>query len=143
MRLKKTIEIRGADCLPYALTPALAALSKGLLYDEVALGKAETLVSGISYEDAEGVRRELARTGLRAELAGRPLLEWAREVVALARDGLTQLQARATDARGSEVLYLEPLEQLLAAGQTPADALLAKLDLSQPLAPQVVQLARL
>ena len=143
VRLKKTIEIRGADCLPYALTPALAALSKGLLYDEAALTKAEALIAGISYDDAQGVRRELARSGLQAELAGRPLLAWAREVVAIAREGLTHLQAQAVDPRGSENVYLEPLEQLLAAGQTPADAALAKFDPSLPFAPQVVALSRL
>ncbi|MDB4972910.1 MAG: Glutamate--cysteine ligase, partial [Myxococcaceae bacterium] len=143
VRLKKTIEIRGADCLPYALTPALAALSKGLFYDDAALSKAEALVLGLPFDAVQGVRREVARSGLRAELAGRPLLEWAREVVGIAGEGLQRLQARTSDPRGSETVYLEPLAQLLERGESPADALLGKLDPSAPLPPQVLKYARL
>jgi glutamate--cysteine ligase len=143
VRLKKTIELRGADSLPYALTPALAALSKGLFYDEQALTKAEALVSSLDYDAVQGVRREVAQQALSAKLGGRPLGEWAVQVVSIASEGLTRLSARSPSPRGSEALYLHPLETLLARGQTPADALLARLDLTRPLAPQVVELTRL
>jgi glutamate--cysteine ligase len=143
VRLKKTIELRGADSLPYALTPSLAALAKGLFYDDQALTKAEALVSSLSYDAVAGVRREVARSALAAELDGRPMLEWARQVVAIASEGLARFQAHSPSPRGSEALYLHPLEQLLARGQTPADALLAHLDPGRPLPQQVVDLARL
>ncbi|MDB4984985.1 MAG: Glutamate--cysteine ligase [Myxococcaceae bacterium] len=143
VRLKKTIELRGADCLPYALTPTLAAISKGLLYDDGALSKLEALLERVTYEAAVEARREIARAGLGAQLSGRSLLDWSREVVAIARDGLTQLHVREADPRGSEAVYLEPLEQLLARGESPADALLDKLDANLPLAPQVMKYARL
>jgi len=143
VRLKKTIELRGADSLPFALTPALAALSKGLFYDDQALTKAEALVSSLSYDAVHGVRRAVAEHALSAQLGGRPLLEWAVQVVSIASEGLTRLSTRNPSPRGSEALYLHPLQALLARGQTPADALLAHLDRSRPLAPQVVELARL
>jgi glutamate--cysteine ligase len=143
VRLKKTIELRGADSLPYALTPALAALSKGLFYDDQALTKAEALVSSLDHDAVHGVRREVAQLALSAKLGGRPLGEWAVQVVSIASDGLTRLSARNPSPRGSEALYLHPLEALLARGQTPADVLLAHLDLTRPLAPQVVELTRL
>lgn len=143
VRLKKTIEIRGADSLPFALTPSLAALSKGIFYDDQALTKAEALTSSLAYETVESARREVARSALAAPLAGRPLLEWAVQVVAIAHEGLTRIHARSPHPRGNEALYLHPLEKLLQRGQTPADALLAHLDTSRPLAPQVIELARL
>lgn len=143
VRLKKTIELRGVDSLPSALTPALPALSKGLFYDSTALASADALAARIRYDEAVAVRRDVARYGIRALLGGREIAEWAAEVVALARAGLERLAAESRDARGSESRYLEPLEALLAQKQTPADALLGRLDASQPLAPQVLTACRL
>lgn len=142
VRLKKTIEVRGADSLPYDLAPALPALTKGLFYAPAALARAEALVGELSFETVQGARAELVRSGLSATFAGRPALEWARELVAIARAGLASLDA-PDDARGSETAYLAPLEALLARGQTPADALVAALDRNAPLAPQVVAHCRL
>ncbi len=143
VRLKKTIELRAVDSQPYELATALPALSKGLLYEGTALARAEALVSSLRYETVQGARREIAQRGLHAELDGRPLSSWAREVVAIARGGLERLEAANPDPRGGEARYLEPLEQLLARGQTPADALLEKLDPARPLAPQVLEHCRL
>ncbi len=143
VRLKKTIELRGVDSQPYELAPALPALSKGVFYDPEALRRAESLVGSLRYETVQGARREIAQRGLRAELDGRPLSTWAQEIVTIARDGLARLQADAHDPRGSEARHLEPLEELLARGQAPADVLLEKLDPSHPLAPQVVAHCRL
>jgi glutamate--cysteine ligase len=142
VRLKKTIEVRGADSLPYALAPALPALTKGLFYAPAALARAEALVAQLSFETVQGARLALVQRGLAAPFAGRPALEWARELVAIARAGLASLDV-AGDPRGSETAYLAPLEALLARGQTPADALLAALDHDAPLAPQVVAHCRL
>lgn len=143
VRLKKTIEVRGADSLPYALTPALPALCKGLLYDPKTLAQAETLVSKLGYDAVQGVRAQVAACGLEAELAGKPLLAWAREVEALARAGLGNLHEQAPDPRGDEQRYLDPLRELLSRGETPADALVATLDRDEPLAAQVVARSRL
>jgi len=143
VRLKKTIEIRGADSLSYALTPALPALCKGLFYDAATLAKAEALATPIGYALAEGVRADVAARGLQAELAGRPVLAWAREVEALARAGLMSLYEHEADPRGDESAYLDPLAALLARAESPADALLAAIDSTRPLAPQVVANSRL
>jgi glutamate--cysteine ligase len=143
VRLKKTIEVRGADSLPYDLVPALPALTKGLFYDPETLQKAEKLAEKLSFEVVEQARADIVARGLAADFAGRPALAWAEEVVSLAHEGLVRLDAQAPDPRGSEAVYLAPLEQLLARGQTPADALLEKLDTAQPLGPQVLKHARL
>jgi glutamate--cysteine ligase len=143
VRLKKTIEVRGCDSLSYALTPALPALCKGLLYDDGALAKAESLTAPLAYEAVQAVRAEVAVHGLQAELAGRPLLAWAEELVEIARAGLVSLHERERDPRGDETRYLEPLIALLARGQSPADALIEALDRNRDLAPQLMELARL
>jgi glutamate--cysteine ligase len=142
VRLKKTIEVRGADSLPYALAASLPALTKGLFNDPRALARAETLVANLSFDDVQGARAELLRRGLEAPFAGRPARVWAEALIDIARAGLRALD-RPDDPRGSETIYLEPLAALIARGQTPADVLLAKLDRNRPLAPQVVAHCRL
>ena len=143
VRLKKTIEVRGADSLPFALTPALPALCKGLLYDTRTFAKLEALISPLSYEDVRSVRESVAARALEATLGQRSVLAWARDLFALANEGLMALQAAAPDARGDETVYLAPLGELLARGESPADALLRQIDAKQPLAAQVVAHARL
>lgn len=138
VRLKRTIELRGADSQPYGATAALPALAKGLFYDSVALDKAEALAATLSFEVAQNVREEIARSGLRAQLRGRLVREWALELVQIARGGLMRWQARQPDPRGDETRYLDPLQQRLIDGKSPADELLEKLAPDQPLAPQIV-----
>ncbi|HEX5656005.1 MAG TPA: glutamate-cysteine ligase family protein [Polyangiales bacterium] len=143
VRLKRTIELRGADSLSAALTPALGAFAKGLYYDDAALRGAEVIASKLSFAQAEGSRREIAQRGLAAELAGQPVGTWASELVTLAREGLLRLAATEKDPRGDETRYLAPLAELVSRGETPADAMLRAIDPDRALAPQVVELARL
>jgi glutamate--cysteine ligase len=122
-RLKKTIEVRGADAQPTDLVCALPALWKGLLYDESSLAQLETLIAPLDPRSVEAARPEIVRVALRAQLAGRSVQRWAQDVVDIARGGLERQAIR--DARGrDERIYLQPLADLLAAGRTPADRLL-------------------
>lgn len=143
VRLKKTLEVRGADSLPSPLVPALPALWKGLLYEPSARAKAAQLVESLSHEQAEAARWELARAGLAGTLAGRPLREWAAEVLEIARAGLQKLNVKGPDGAADESIYLAPLASLVERGQTPADALLEKLDPTRDLVPQVLAHAKL
>ncbi len=142
VRMKKTIELRGADSPPRELVSALPALTKGLLYDDQARAKAAGMASRISYEDAESARVQVADKGLAATLAGRPVLEWATELLEIAQGGLERLAVLHWDGN-DERIHLAPLAALIAAGMTPADQLVSKLDLSRPLLSQVVELTRL
>jgi glutamate--cysteine ligase len=143
VRLKKTIELRGADCLPRALVPALPALAKGLLYDAKALADAEVLAERISAREAEALRAKIADEGLSANLQQRPLRDWAEDVLDIARAGLRRLQVIDPESGRDESRYLEPLADLVERNLTPADALIEKLDRSANLVPQVLELARL
>lgn len=137
VRLKKTLEMRGADSQKTELVAAQAAIWKGLIYDEGALASLESLGSHWEHDELEAARPAIARDALRARLAGRELGEWASELLAAAERGLRRLGAR--DAQGrDESIHLAPLRRLIDRGQSPADALLAELDPGQPLVPQVL-----
>ncbi|MEY4576310.1 MAG: hypothetical protein RL701_1013 [Pseudomonadota bacterium] len=142
-RLKNTLEMRGADAQSRALTPALPALWKGLLYDDTAQTQAESLISQLTAATVTALRPEVAKQGLRAQLLGRPLYSWASDVLKIARGGLERLNVQ-NERGANEAIYLEGLEALVRKERCPADALRAALQgVSDPreLRDRVVQLA--
>jgi glutamate--cysteine ligase len=138
-RLKNTLEMRGADAQSRALTCALPALWKGLLYDESALKQAETLISPLSVSIMQSIRPEVASHGLRAELLKRPVGAWASEVVQIARGGLERLNVR-NEHGDTEAVYLDALEGLVRDGRCPADVLRAELQAPGPISERVIGL---
>src|SRR5690606_7412380 len=98
------------------------ALLKGLFYDPRALTAAERLIAGLDHATVSAVRPEVAKRALGAELAGKPLAEWAREVIAIAKAGLRRLNHLDRQGR-DETIHLSALEALVAEGRCPADAL--------------------
>ncbi|MFM8273236.1 MAG: glutamate--cysteine ligase [Gemmata sp.] len=110
-RLKTFLEVRGADATPSPLALAVPAVWKGLLYDSVALGAATELARGFKPGELFALSEAVARNGVRAEHRGEPLIEWCREVVAIAETGLKR--------RGEDTTYLDPLREVLADGRSP------------------------
>jgi len=88
VRLKRFLEMRGADAGRADMMVAQSALWVGLLYDDAALTAAESLLRGSGWEDAVALRAAVPRQGMSASWRGRPLPELARDVLAIARDGL-------------------------------------------------------
>ncbi|MGO9674672.1 MAG: glutamate--cysteine ligase, partial [Methylocella sp.] len=123
VRLKRYLEMRGADAGPRPMLPALPALFVGLLYDPAALDEAFELVKPWSAQDREKLRADAPRFALKAQIAGRPLREIAKDVLALARAGLAR--RRRLDSQGrDETHFLDPLDAI-AAGRTEAERLIA------------------
>ncbi len=121
VRLKSFLEMRGADAGPLAQSCALSAFWVGLLYDATALDAASELIKGWRVADQQKLRDEVPRRALRATAPdGREVLAVAREVLAIARAGL-QRRARLNAAGESEAIYLAPLEEIVASGQTLAE----------------------
>ena len=122
-RLKKYIEMRGADAGSRAHLNALPAFWTGLMYDQSALDAAWDLVKGWSAETRQGLRVAASERALQGEAGGVKLLDIAREALALSRAGLA---ARArTDAQGrDETHFLDVLDAHAASGRTQADDLL-------------------
>jgi glutamate--cysteine ligase len=128
VRLKKTIELRGADVQPTDLACALPALWTGVLYDEKALGEAEALVDGWTYAEVAELRLRVWREGLRAVFRGRPLAEVAERLVAIAEGGLERRGIVDAASGKDERVHLARLRRLVGEGKAPADILLAGME---------------
>jgi glutamate--cysteine ligase len=125
VRLKRYLEMRGADsgALPNLL--ALPALWVGVFYDDVSLDAAWDLVKTWSAEERQKLRDDVPKLGLAASIRGRTAFEIATEFLKLSRVGLARRNRR--DAGGQdETRYLEVLDDRLARGTTPAQELLDK-----------------
>ncbi|NDK33798.1 glutamate--cysteine ligase [Rhodovulum sulfidophilum] len=124
-RMKKFIEMRGADGGPWRRLCALPALWVGLTYDQGALDAAWDLVKDWDAETRDAWRVAAATDGLDAEVNGVKMLGLARQVVDIARGGL---KARARPGLGGMVQderhFLHALEDSIETGKTPADELL-------------------
>jgi glutamate--cysteine ligase len=126
VRLKRYLEMRGADAGPLPSLVALPAFWVGLLYDGAALDQAWQLVKGWSEKDRQRLRDDVPRLGLDASVAGRPLAAVARDVLSLAEAGLKR-RARLDSAGSDESVHLAPLHAMLAEGRTLADAIIARM----------------
>jgi glutamate--cysteine ligase len=114
VRVKRTIEIRGADAVGVDGAIAFCALWSGLLYSDGALAEARALADRMVAEDRSHEARhvEAARRGLGATFAGRSAAAWARDVVATAGRGLVEL--------GEDPALLAPLAGWAERGRSPA-----------------------
>jgi glutamate--cysteine ligase len=120
VRLKRFLEMRGADVGPPATIAAVAAFWTGLLYDGTALDAACDVIRGWTGGDRESLRAEVPRRALQASVAGRSLRDVAREVLAIARGGLERRGCRAKDGR-DEGQFLDPLDEIAESGRSPAE----------------------
>lgn len=113
-RVKKYIEMRGADMGDQAHVVALPAFWVGLMYDQTALDAAWDLVKGLDAETREGLRIAASVDGLAGQAGGVKIIDLARAAVGLSHAGLA--------GRGmGEERHLAPLMQTLATGKTQAD----------------------
>ena len=126
-RVKKFIEMRGADGGPWRRLCALPALWVGLLYDASALEAAWDLIKGWDAETRENWRQGAGLLALDAEVKGMKMRDLAREVLAISEAGL---KARARTGSGGlvpdETHFLNTLKESVETGRVPADELLGK-----------------
>ena len=124
-RIKKFIEMRGADGGPWRRLCALPALWVGLTYDQRALDAAWDLCKDWDAETREGLRVAASVSGLQGEAGGVKLHDVARKVLEIAEAGLA---ARARPGAGGlvpdETHFLNALKESVETGQVPADELI-------------------
>jgi glutamate--cysteine ligase len=125
VRLKRFLEMRGADGGRLRRIVGLPALWAGLLYDGAALAAAWDLVKGWSREQRQALRDEVPRAGLAARIGTATALDVARQMVGIARAGLVA-RTRRNPAGADETHHLEFVEAIADRGQSPADVLLAR-----------------
>ncbi len=125
VRLKRYLEMRGADSGPWRRLPALPAYWVGILYDDVSLDAAWDLVKTWTAQERQKLRDDVPTLGFKAAIRGSTVLHLAKETLVLARSGLARREA--LDAHGcDETRFLEPIEDFVERGITPAEELLEK-----------------
>jgi glutamate--cysteine ligase len=120
VRLKRFLEMRGADGGPWRSLCALPALWVGLLYHQATLDAAWDRVKDWTLQDHEYLRAEVPRQGLRTPFRGGTVQDLAKEMLALADAGLT---GRAEDDwfGQDERQFLTALRGIAESGRTPAE----------------------
>ena len=117
VRLKRFLEMRGADGGPWRLICGLPAVWVGLLYDAQAQAEAAALCADMTAAEREYLRAEVPRHALATPYRGGTVQQLAQEVLAISQRGL--------ERRGREEgKYLKELEGIADSGVTQADELL-------------------
>ncbi len=129
VRLKRTIEIRGADAQPPALVGTLPALYAGLLYDARAKDELEAMVESWTHDEVNATRGDVWKLGLQAKFRGAPLADHAAKLIDIAKGGL-QRRACKNASGQDETIYLEKITSFISRGITPAEDLLANIGTS-------------
>jgi glutamate--cysteine ligase len=121
VRVKGVVEVRGADSCSPAMTKALVALWKGVLYDREARAAAFDAVKRFSIEKRRTFMEVAGREGLAGRAPdGRPIAAVAAAVVEAAATGLCR--QRCCGERGDdERVWLEPLRAGASEHRSPAD----------------------
>jgi len=125
VRLKRFIEVRGADVGPRDLICALPAFWKGLLYDPGACEAAWGLVASWTLEQRQEAISVAAREALAGRVGGKRFLDWARELLDIAAAGLSSIAERGGGAV-DEGSFLDPVRALVDAGRSPGEELLRR-----------------
>ncbi|MFN0262599.1 glutamate--cysteine ligase [Tepidamorphus sp. 3E244] len=123
VRLKRFLEMRGADGSPWRGICALPALFVGLLYDETALDAASDLIADWTAEERQALRDAVPRTALKTPFRNTNVQEISKEVVEIARQGL-QRRAFGHGGEVDETRFIEPLVEIAETGVTNAERLL-------------------
>ena len=123
VRLKRFLEMRGADGGPWRRICALPAFWVGLLYDDEALDAAEALTRSWSYEDVLAMRDAVPAQGIDMPFGAGTLRDVTRDVLAISRLGLNNRKRLNRDGY-DETNFLSTLDEVVARGTTSADEML-------------------
>ncbi|HEX7968308.1 MAG TPA: glutamate--cysteine ligase [Stellaceae bacterium] len=125
VRLKRYLEMRGADGGPWRRLCALPALWAGLFYDSAALDAAVDLTADWTQAEREALRAAVPRLGLKAPFRGGTVRDVAVSMVRLAQEGLRR-RAQRDNTGQDEGHFLETLAEIADSGRTPAEDLLRR-----------------
>ncbi len=124
VRLKRFLEMRGADAGSLPMMLAQSALWVGLLYDDAAVEAAERLVRRYPWRDYTTLRDLVPKLAMDTPWQSGTVRDLARDVLAVARDGL---RARAKrEGLSDESIYLAPLDAIASGGPTQAEYWLSR-----------------
>ncbi len=124
VRMKRFLEMRGADGGPWSRLCALPAFWVGLLYDSSALDAAWDLVKDFTREERNALRDGVPKYGLKLPFRNGTLRDIAVEALKISAHGLRQ-RARKNWEGADESIFLTPLIEIVQANETPAERKLA------------------
>ena len=125
VRLKKYLEMRGADSGPWSRICALPAFWVGLLYDDAALDAAWDLVKDFSMAERHALRDGVPKQALHLPFRDGTVRDLARRALEISREGLRRRAALNGDGQ-DEARFLDVLQEIIDSGKTAAER---KLDL--------------
>ena len=123
VRLKRFLEMRGADAGPWRRICALPAFWVGLLYDPAVLETAEEFTKNWTYAEVLAMRDAVPKQGIAAPFRNTTLREIGREVLILSRQGLVY-RSRKNREGFDESCFLDTLDEVIARGTTSAEEML-------------------
>jgi glutamate--cysteine ligase len=125
VRLKRFLEMRGADGGRWSTITALPAFWAGILYDDVALDHAWQMVRDWTAEEREQMRADVPRSALATPFRSTNVRELARDALRISTMGLKN--RRKLDFKNQdETIYLAPLERIAEEGRTVSEELLER-----------------
>ena len=126
-RLKKFIEMRGADAGQWHRLCALPAFWVGICYDQSSLDAAWDIVKNWDKDDRENLRVAAAKDGLNGSVGNKKLIDLAKETVQISENGLEKrAKASSNGLHSDETLFLESLKENIEKRKSSADELLEK-----------------
>lgn len=128
-RIKRFIEMRGADAGPWRSLCALPAFWTGLLYHQPSLDAAWDLVKNWDASQRESLRLVAHQSGLQGQVENIHLGELAKEILALSEAGLkARGQTSANGLIPDETHFLNSLHDFVESGLTPAEDLMRRVE---------------
>jgi glutamate--cysteine ligase len=125
VRVKRYLEMRGADVGRTSRICSLSGFWVGLLYDQASLDGAYDLIKDWTADERETLRRDVPKLGLAARIRNRSLREIARDVLDISRAGLAA-RDKQNGLGDDETIYLTTLDQIVEGGRSNAEDLLAR-----------------
>ncbi|MBV9571103.1 MAG: glutamate--cysteine ligase [Alphaproteobacteria bacterium] len=125
VRLKKFLEMRGADGGSWSRICGLPALWVGIYYDQLSLDAAWDLVKDWTAEERQAMRDAVPRLGFQTPFCNRTVGDLAHEMLEISAAGLRR-RANEDSSGTSEEGFLMPLRELVDRGYTRAEELLRK-----------------
>jgi len=142
VRLKNTIEIRGADAQGSKMACTLPALWTGILYDAKALAAADAMTADWTHDEISATRKEVWNKGLQTKFRVTTFQAHAEQLIEIAEGGLERRGFKSASGNDERV-HLKRLKELVAAGQTPADRLLDGIEHAKDIKAEIIARADL
>jgi len=125
VRLKKFLEMRGADGGPWRRICALPAFWVGLLYDSQALDEAESFTRDWTLDEVLNLRNNVPVQGFKTSFRHTDMLGLVRQTLVIARAGLERRNRLNSQGR-NEAHFLDCLDELVRARASEAEKMLSQ-----------------